>query len=145
MNDNDKIRNALGAELHAEFEMWGRCMRPSEKAGTSPTYEICQRLATIAGVVQVVAVAGMTEHERVVAEEIERAWSFTQHEVRWKIALASYYSGLSVPVIARRVKAPLSNVVHEIVACAKATNRTRVNIRANGVPEDNRAYNSLTG
>lgn len=142
MNDNDRIRRAFGPELHEAFETWGRCMRPTIKAGTSPTHEICQRLAAIAGVVQVVAAAGMTERERITGEEIERAWSFTNTDVRWKLALASYYNGgLSVPVIARRAKASLSVTVDGIISCGHAVNRTRLSIREHGQPEDNRAYN----
>lgn len=142
MNDNVRIQRAFGEELHGAFEVWARCMRPTIKAGTSPTYEICQRLAQIAGVVEVVAAAGMTEADRKMGEEMERAWSFTKHDVKWKLALASYYvGGLGIPIVARRAKASLSVTVDEIVACGRAVNRTRLNIRNHGQVEDNRAYN----
>lgn len=142
MNDNERIRRAFGPELHEAFEVWARCMRPTIKAGTSPTHDICQRLAQLAGVVEVVAAAGMMESDRLKGEEVERAWSFTKCDVRWKLALASYYvGGLSIPVVARRAKASLSMTVDGIISCGHAVNRTRLTIQQHGEPSDNRAYN----
>ena len=145
-NENEQIRRALGPELHAMLELWGRVMRPTQKTATSPTHDICQRLATLAGVVEVAAAAGLSESDRKSAELTEQAWSFMRAPLEWKQALAfMYVGGLPLHIIARKVRAPNSACSAGIVSAAFLLNRTRMSIQQYGVPEDNRAYNSLTG
>lgn len=142
----EQIRKALGPVLDAQLALWGRVMRPQPQAGVSPTYEICQRLATLAGVVEVRPTAGLTEGDRRSAELTEQAWSFMVAPVQWKLALAHLYvGGLPVHIVARKVKAPTGAVVAGVVSAAQLLNRTRLQIEQGGPPDDNRAYNSLTG
>lgn len=145
-HDLESIRKAIGNDLHSMLVGWGRAMRPTTKTATSPTYEICNRLAVLAGVVEVQASSGASLAERNDAELTEKAWSFSTSPVGHKRALAMLYVwGLPLPVIARKVKMPIGACHDGIVAAAVSLNRTRVNIILNGLPEDNRAYNLLPG
>lgn len=146
INDRERIRKAIGPSLHDTLEAWGRAMRPTVKTATSPTHDICARLATLAGVVEARPTTGVSAEARADAELTEKAWSFSRSPVEHKRALAFMYVwGLPLPVIARKVKMPLGACCDAIVSAALTLNRTRMNIISEGVPTDNRAYNSLPG
>lgn len=145
-DDFVRIRNAFGSELNETLTRWGRTMRPTARAATSPTYEICSRLAVLAGVVQPGASSGVSDEERKDGELTEKAWSFMRVPIPAKRALALLYvGGVPVHVISRKMKMPIGVCVDSIISAGLTLNRTRMNIIENGVPIDNRRYNSLTG